>query len=157
MNFDHIRKIFFVGIGGIGMSALARYFNNAGKEIHGYDRVATSLTRTLEAEGMKIYYVEEQDIITDDFDLMVWTPAVSIDNLYLNQAAKFNIPLYKRAEILAMISREYQSIAVAGTHGKTTTSSMIAWLLRSGGIDCSAFLGGIAVNFNSNFLYGEQM
>jgi UDP-N-acetylmuramate--alanine ligase len=156
MDFDQIKKIFFVGIGGIGMSALARYFNNAGKEILGYDRVATSLTRTLEAEGMKIYYAEDVNVVLDEFDLMVWTPAVTPDNLFLQQAAKFNIPLYKRAEILAMISRKYQSIAVAGTHGKTTTSSMIAWILRSGGIDCSAFLGGIAVNFNSNFLYGDR-
>lgn len=138
------------------MSALARYFNNAGKEILGYDRVATSLTRTLEAEGMKIYYTEELNVISDEFDLIVWTPAVSPENLYLDQATTLNIPMYKRAEILALISKEYQSIAVAGTHGKTTTSSMIAWILKSGGINCSAFLGGIAVNFNSNFLYGDR-
>jgi UDP-N-acetylmuramate--alanine ligase len=156
MNFDEVKTLFFVGIGGIGMSGLARYFKQAGKKIYGYDRVSTSLTKTLEAEGMTICYTEDLTCFPEDTDLIIRTPAVPGQNVFLKKGLESGIPVKKRSEILGMISQSYRSVAVAGTHGKTTTSAMMTWLLRDCGIECSAFLGGIAVNFQSNFLYGRS-
>jgi UDP-N-acetylmuramate--alanine ligase len=155
VDLDNIKSIYFLGIGGIGMSALARYFKEKGVSVYGYDRSATPLTRMLEAEGMNIQYVERLSHMPDDIDLMIWTPAVSTTNQLFGKATSLGLSILKRAEVLGLLSRKYKTIAVAGTHGKTTTSTLISFLLKKGNFDCSAFLGGISANFNSNYLSGD--
>jgi UDP-N-acetylmuramate--alanine ligase len=156
MKLDDIAKIYFVGIGGIGMSALARYFHRQGAEVHGYDKTETTLTRTLVEEGMLIHYEEDLDKIPEGVDLVVYTPAVPAEHRELEYFRSHHFPVKKRAEVLGLISRDRKTVAIAGTHGKTTTSSMLTYLLRSGGIDCTAFLGGIARNFDSNVVTGDS-
>ncbi|MEO1626432.1 MAG: UDP-N-acetylmuramate--L-alanine ligase [Bacteroidota bacterium] len=156
MNFDQIHTLYFVGIGGIGMSALARYFNGLGKTIYGYDKTETSLTRKLVEEGMTIHYEERPEAIPEGIDLVVYTPAVPDSHRELVYFRQHQYPLKKRAEVLGIISRNRRCIGVAGTHGKTTTSSLLTHVLRSGGVDCTAFLGGIAQNFGSNFVAGQS-
>ncbi|HMQ46490.1 MAG TPA: UDP-N-acetylmuramate--L-alanine ligase [Saprospiraceae bacterium] len=156
MNLESIKKIYFLGIGGIGMSALARYFNGLGIEIHGYDKTETDLTKKLEEEGMNIHYEEDLNQIPEGIDLVVLTPAIPAKHRELLHFQDKGFPIKKRAEVLGIISRSRKTIAVAGTHGKTTTSSIVTHLLRSGGIDCTAFLGGIAFNQGSNFVEGKS-
>jgi UDP-N-acetylmuramate--alanine ligase len=156
MNLSEIKRLYFLGIGGIGMSALARYFLNRGCEVHGYDKTKTTLTKKLAKEGMKVHYDENTGIIPPDVDLAIWTPAVPRTHKAFEWLQKHGVPLKKRAEVLGMLSREKRCIAVAGTHGKTTTSSMIAHLLHTGGVDCTAFLGGIVQNFGSNYVGGKS-
>jgi UDP-N-acetylmuramate--alanine ligase len=156
MNLDEIKKLYFLGIGGIGMSALARYFNSRGCEIYGYDKTETTLTKKLVAEGMKIHYEENPALLPYGIDLVVWTPAVPRDNLELQFFDQNDIPVRKRAEVLGLISRSRRTIAVAGTHGKTTTSTLVAHILHTAGVRCTAFLGGIAKNFGSNFVAGDS-
>lgn len=151
-----IKKIYFVGIGGIGMSALARYFNYLGAQVLGYDKTETALTKKLVEEGMQIHYTEQAEQIPADVDLAVYTPAIPAQNSELQYFQAANTPLLKRSELLGLISRERRTIAVAGTHGKTSTSSILIHLLRTGGIDCTAFLGGIANNLGSNFVAGSS-
>lgn len=153
-NLEEIRSIYFIGIGGIGMSALARYFHQRGVKVSGYDKTETALTQKLRAEGMDIHYVDAPESIPTDLDLAVFTPAIPADLKELQQIKDSGIPLKKRAEVLGIISRGMKTIAIAGTHGKTTTSSLTTWLLKSGGVDCSAFLGGIVRNFGSNYVGG---
>ena len=155
MQLNDIHTIYFVGIGGIGMSALARYFKGRGAEVHGYDRTATPLTKRLEAEGMHIHYQEAPELIPDQVDLVVYTPAVPDTHQELQFFRKHNYPVKKRAEVLGIISRGMKTVAIAGTHGKTTTSTITAHLLREGGLDCTAFLGGIAQNYGSNYIDGK--
>jgi UDP-N-acetylmuramate--alanine ligase len=154
MNLDVIRKIYFLGIGGIGMSALARYFQERDVEVHGYDKTETTLTRKLVEEGMTIHYQEDVSKIPDAVDLVVWTPAVPNNHLELMFFHENKIPVKKRAEVLGIISRSSKTVAVAGTHGKTTTSSMVTHVLHTGGIKATAFLGGLAQNWNSNYVSG---
>lgn len=156
MDLNGVQKIYFLGIGGIGMSALARYFNEKGKNIKGYDRTPSALSRKLESEGMNIQYVENVEHIDMDTDLVIWTPAVPKDSILLQFTKDNGFVLKKRAEVLGLLSRSHRSLAVAGTHGKTTTSSILAHLMQSGHHNCSAFLGGIAVNFNSNYISGSD-
>ncbi len=156
MDFKSIKRLYFLGIGGIGMSAIARYFNGLGKEVYGYDRTSTELTRKLESEGMIIHYEEDIAQIPEGIDLVVLTPAVPKAHQELNWFIENDYIIKKRAEVLGIISRNRKTVAVAGTHGKTTTSSIVAHMLRVGGVDCSAFLGGIATNFNSNFVEGKS-
>lgn len=156
MKLDELKKIYFVGIGGIGMSALARYFNGLGIEIFGYDRVETVLTQQLEKEGMCIHYEDDITQIPDGIDLVVYTPAIPDTHQELSYFRSKNYPLKKRAEVLGIISKNRKTIGVAGTHGKTTTSTILTHLLRSSGVDCTAFLGGIAENFQSNFVAGNS-
>ncbi len=156
MNFQSIHKIYFIGIGGIGMSALARYFQLHGVEVHGYDRTETDLTRALAAEGMHIHYVDDVSFIPEGIDLVVFTPAVPKDHTELNWFLSRGYPLKKRAEVLGIISRAKRCIALAGTHGKTTTSTMTIHLLRACGVDATAFTGGISGNLGSNFVEGES-
>ncbi len=156
MNLENLHRVYFVGIGGIGMSALARYFNGRGAEVFGYDKTETTLTKTLVSEGMKIHYKEDLSEIPDHVDLVVYTPAIPDAHQELQYFRKEGYPVKKRAEVLGIISRNLKTIAVAGTHGKTTTSSIVAHVLRTGGIDCTAFLGGIAQNFKSNFVWGKD-
>ena len=147
-------RVYFLGIGGIGMSALARYFRRLGSEVYGYDRTATPLTRELEAEGMHVHYTDDPTQIPDGLDLVVYTPAVPTSTAEFQHLAALNVPMKKRAEVLGDLSRSKRALAVAGTHGKTTTTCLLTHLLRTGGVDCSAFLGGIARNFRGNFVYG---
>lgn len=153
MNF---KKLYFLGIGGIGMSAIARYFNGLGVEIHGYDKTQTELTRNLEKEGMKIHYDENVSKIPKGLDLVIWTPAIPKEHKELIWFRENNFELKKRAEVLGIISRAKRTAAVAGTHGKTSTTSILTHVLKEGGVDCSAFLGGIAMNYESNFVMGKE-
>lgn len=164
METGKFTHVYFIGIGGIGMSALARYFKSLGKHVAGYDKTPTSLTTELEKEGISIQFKDEIDLIPRDFRdpsdksislLVVYTPAVPKDHRGLNYFKEMNVTLKKRAEVLGMITKDKFTIAVAGTHGKTTTSSIIAHLLTHAGMNCTAFLGGIAKNYNSNFLPGN--
>lgn len=156
MDFSSIKKIYFVGIGGIGMSALARYFNGLGMKIWGYDKVRTELTAELEQEGMNIHYFEDLKQIPEGIDLVIYTPAIPKEHAELIYFRENGFSIMKRAEVLGLISRNRKTIAVAGTHGKTSTSSILTYILRTCGIDCTAFLGGIANNFNSNFINGTS-
>ncbi len=156
MNINELRIVYFIGIGGIGMSALARYFKGLGAEVHGYDKTETTLTQKLVEEGMQIHYNEDVSKIPAGVDLVIWTPAVQKDHAELQYFLQHDIPVKKRAEVLGIISQNRRCIALAGTHGKTTTSSLTAHLLKAGGVDATAFLGGIAQNFQSNFVNGQS-
>ncbi|MEY3052983.1 MAG: hypothetical protein RLY31_2768 [Bacteroidota bacterium] len=157
MELTDIRKVYFLGIGGIGMSALARYFLSLGCTVHGYDRTRTPLTAALEDSGAVVHYgAAAVSLIPAELDLAVWTPAIPVDFEELVFLQNGPVPLMKRAAVLGLISRSHRTIAVAGTHGKTTTSAMITHLLRCGGVDCTAFLGGIAKNLGSNYVGGDS-
>ena len=160
MELQAIRRVYFLGIGGIGMSALARYFVMRGCLVNGYDKTRTGLCASLEQEGIDITYEDAVANISPLFltpgehTLIVYTPAVPVNAAILNHFKDLGFTLYKRSEVLGIISAGQFCIAVAGTHGKTTTSAMIAHILKATGYDCTAFLGGIASNYNSNFLSG---
>ena len=156
MEVKDIQKIYFIGIGGIGMSALARYFRFHGKTVSGYDKTATTLTRELEAEGIPVHYEDDPGLIPADPDLVVYTPAVPADHRELNYYRTHGQTLMKRSEVLGLITNSSFNICVAGTHGKTTITTMIAHILRHSGYGCNAFLGGIAVNYNSNYWSDER-
>lgn len=156
MNLQDIQCCYFVGIGGIGMSAIARYFNSIGIAVHGYDKTETNLTKKLVEEGIDIHYEDDIKQIPERVDLIVYTPAVPDSLGELQYLRSTRIPIKKRAEVLGIISRNRKTIAIAGTHGKTTTTTITTHLLRAGGVDCSAFLGGIAQNFGSNFVAGNS-
>lgn len=156
MNFNDVKRIYFIGIGGIGMSALARYFHLHGAEVYGYDRMSTDLTRALTAEGMHIHYDDDIQQIPENVDLVVFTPAVPKDHQELNWFLERGYPVKKRSEVLGIISLAKRCIAIAGTHGKTTTSTMTAHLLRACGVDATAFVGGISGNLGSNFVEGHS-
>ncbi len=161
-NIEQLKFVYFLGIGGIGMSAIARYFLAKGCEVFGYDKTATILTKQLENEGAKIHYNENINLIPNavkeknKHTLVVYTPAIPNINKEFQYFSKNNIKCHKRSAILGLISQNYFTIAVAGTHGKTTTSSIIAHILNENKIDCIAFLGGISLNFNSNLLLNKN-
>ena len=146
------KTYYFVGIGGIGMSAIARYLKNNGHRVYGYDRTRTQLTAELEKEGMNITYEEDLNHLPEVIDLAIYTPAIPAENKILKEIIKRGIQLNKRAFALAEIVKEKKVIAIAGTHGKTTTSGLLAHLLYNSKIGCSAFLGGIANNYSTNML-----
>ncbi len=156
IELSNIKKIYFVGIGGIGMSAIARYFLLRGCEVHGYDRTETELTKNLAQEGMEIHYVDDVSYIPEAVDLVVFTPAIPKQHSELMYFQEKKYPILKRAAVLGIISRGMKCIAVAGTHGKTTTSSIVTHILRVGGIDVTAFLGGISLDLGSNFVEGKS-
>lgn len=151
-----VKKIYFLGIGGIGMSALARYFQFIGKEVCGYDKTTTKLTDKLVQEGMKICFEDNHEILPSDIDLVIYTPAIPKNNAQYKYFVENEVPMIKRSAVLGLISSEYKLLAVAGTHGKTTTSCLLTHLLESSHIDCTAFLGGISENLNSNFILGKS-
>jgi UDP-N-acetylmuramate--alanine ligase len=160
-NLNNIRNIYFLGIGGIGMSALARYFNAQGKKVAGYDRTSTHLTRLLEHEGMTIHYSDDMNSVPGEFrdkenTLVVFTPAVPSDHKEFTFFRDNGFTIKKRAEVLGLISKTKDVIAISGTHGKTTTSTMTAHLLKQSHLDCSAFLGGISQNYQSNLLLSSS-
>ena len=150
-SLNTISRIYFLGIGGIGMSALARYFNNRGVQVSGYDKTPTPLTRLLESEGMKVHYEDDVKLLDEKADLVVYTPALPADHRELAYYREHGFDVVKRSVVLGMITKDHFNVCVAGTHGKTTTSAMIAHILRDTGFGCNAFLGGIATNYNSNF------
>lgn len=158
MNYTDIKRIYFIGIGGIGMSALARYFLDQKITIAGYDRTPSDITRNLEKLGINISYEDTIISIPDEFKensqqtLVVFTPAIPSDSKIFNFFKEKGVQLKKRAELLGIITKDKFTIAVAGTHGKTTTSWMIVHCLKTAGIECGALLGGISANYNSNYL-----
>ena len=155
---NEINRVYCIGIGGIGMSALARYFHYIGKEIAGYDKTQTPLTQELEALGMAIHYTDAIAHIPRAFKvtthtLVVYTPAISIENIELQYFLNNGFKVKKRSEVLGLITKDTFAFAVAGTHGKTTTSCILAHLLHEVGGAFTAFLGGISEDFNSNFIF----
>ncbi|HEY8893817.1 MAG TPA: Mur ligase family protein, partial [Niastella sp.] len=151
IDIRDIKKVYFIGIGGIGMSALARYFNFHGKAVSGYDKTETPLTKQLVGEGIPVHYDDNLELAPKDADLVVYTPAVPKNHTELQYYQQHQYPLLKRSEVLGAITRSSFNICVAGTHGKTTITTMIAHILRHSEHGCNAFLGGIAVNYNSNY------
>ena len=154
MRREGVKHIYFLGIGGIGMSALARYYKSLGMEVSGYDLTPSPLTKQLEHEGMAIHYEDNPQLLPALIDAVIYTPAVPKDLKELVELKRRGIPMKKRSEALGEISRKYFTIAVAGTHGKTTTTAMVAHILKENGIDMTAFIGGIANNFGSNLHLG---
>jgi UDP-N-acetylmuramate--alanine ligase len=143
--------VYFLGIGGIGMSALARYFNSQGVTVCGYDKTETALTRQLSAEGIHIHYEDSIGLVDKNAQLVIYTPAVPKDSVELNFYQQNNYTVVKRSDVLGAITNDAFNICIAGTHGKTTTSTMVGHILRHSEYGCNAFLGGIAVNYATNF------
>ncbi len=163
MLLDRIQRVYFLGIGGIGMSSLARFFRSRGIAVAGYDRAKTPLTRALESEGINIHYEDNPDQIpfaiqrhpSEPETLIIYTPAIPKDMLELNYFIDNGYLLHKRSEILGLITRNYDSLAVAGTHGKSTVTAMIAQILIESGAGCTAFLGAISKSINSNLVLSD--
>ena len=156
LDIEKIKRVYFIGIGGIGMSALARYFKVLGKEVSGYDRTATDLTRELEAEDIPVHFTEAPDQLPEGIDFVVYTPAVPASHAELLKLKSEKVPVFKRSEVLGMITLARYTVAVAGTHGKTTTSSMIAHMLTNAKVPTAAFLGGITRNYSSNVMVSAE-
>lgn len=158
----NIKSVYFVGIGGIGMSALARYFKASGYEVAGYDRTPSVLTEKMKnEEGIAVNYTDEECEIAETFrdkkmTLLVYTPAIPADSKQLNYFRNAGFQLHKRSEVLGILSRAGKALCIAGTHGKTTTSTLLAFLLDRSKVGCSAFLGGISVNFGTNLLINRN-
>ncbi len=156
-DFRNIQNVYFIGIGGIGMSALARYFKSLGKNVAGYDKTGSALTGKLQEEGIPVYLTDgveklPQAFIDDRSTLVVYTPAIPGDHKQYNFFRSENYTLMKRAAVLGRITRDIYTLAVAGTHGKTTTTAILAYLLKETGAKVTAFLGGISENYQSNLL-----
>ena len=158
MELASLTRVYFIGIGGIGMSAIARYFNHRGVRVAGYDRTRTPLTDELAAEGIAVHYTARPAAIPPPADdvLVVWTPAIPADFPELVHVRTHGHHLLKRAEVLGAISRHQRCIGVAGTHGKTTTTTFTTYLMTAAGLDPSAFLGGIARDFAGNYVHGHS-
>jgi len=161
MEMQKITSVYFVGAGGIGMSALARYFRAKGKQVAGYDKTPSDLTAALIEEGIRIHYMDDITLIPEDCKqidstLVIYTPAIPETHTELNYFKTNGFTLMKRARVLGEITRTERGLCVAGTHGKTTTSSMLAHLLKQSHVDCNAFLGGILKNYNSNLMLSDK-
>ena len=161
MELTDIKSVYFIGAGGIGMSAIARYFLGKGLVVAGYDKTATPLTRQLEKEGMSIHYEENIDLIPDGCKdktscLVVYTPAIPAEHKELCFFQENNFEIEKRAQVLGTLTRAHKGLCVAGTHGKTTTSTMCAHLLHQSHVDCNAFLGGISKNYGTNYILSKS-
>jgi len=162
MKPEAFDNIYFIGIGGIGMSTLARYFAAEGKQVAGYDRMPSPITDALQKEGMPIHFEDDPEQIPTVYQqetersLLIYTPAIPSENRELNHFMENGYTLYKRSTILGLISQDKFTIAVGGAHGKTSTCAFIAHLLRQAGIDFYGFLGGIATNYETNFLAPEE-
>ncbi|MCV9932597.1 UDP-N-acetylmuramate--L-alanine ligase [Flavobacterium sp. LS1R47] len=156
MNLNQIQNVYFIGIGGIGMSALARYFKNIGKQVSGYDKTPSTLTNELIESGINIHFEDNINLIPNDYfvenTLVIITPAVPNKHSEWNYFLERNYQVKKRAEVLGIITKDTFSFAVAGTHGKTTTSSILGHILYESGADVTAFVGGIVENYNSNLI-----
>ncbi len=156
MDVKNVNRVYFIGIGGIGMSALARFFRERGAVVSGYDKTETDLTVTLVEEGMNIHYADDINLLDKEAELVVYTPAIPADHKEFNWYRANNYLVYKRSDVLQRITEAMHAITVAGTHGKTTISTMIAYLLRETGYGCNAFLGGISVNYGRNYWSSER-
>lgn len=151
LHLEDIKTVYFIGIGGIGMSALARYFHSKGMVVSGYDKTETDLTRSLQQEGIGVHFEDNPNLSPSNPDIVVYTPAIPSSNTILLHFQNSGKTIYKRSDVLGMISKSTFNICIAGTHGKTTTSTMVAHILRDSGYGCNAFLGGISANYHSNF------
>ncbi|CCZ70900.1 UDP-N-acetylmuramate--L-alanine ligase [Bacteroides gallinaceum] len=160
MDVNTLKAVYFIGAGGIGMSALVRYFLSKGKTVGGYDRTPTELTRKLEEEGASIHYEDNVEGISQDFldaqtTLVVYTPAIPAEHKELTFFRQQGFEVQKRAQVLGMLTRTERGLCVAGTHGKTTTSTLAAYLLDHSHVGCNAFLGGISKNYGTNLLLSD--
>lgn len=155
-GMEKINAVYFIGIGGIGMSAVARFFHEGGVRVSGYDKTQTALTKELEASGIPVHYEENVALIDKNADLVVYTPAIPDGHAELIFYRENGSRVVKRSDVLQIISESSFNICIAGTHGKTTITSMVAHLLRDSGFGCNAFLGGIAVNYGTNFWSSEK-
>ena len=161
MNIEDIKAVYFVGAGGIGMSALARYFLHKGMNVAGYDKTPTDLTRQLIKEGAEIHFDEDEKLIPEVFrhpehTLVIFTPAVQADHKELVYFLKNSFEIQKRAQVLGTLTQSHKGLCVAGTHGKTSTSTMCAHIMHQSHVDCNAFLGGISKNYGTNYILSES-
>jgi UDP-N-acetylmuramate--alanine ligase len=150
-DYKTISRIYFIGIGGIGMSALAKYYLSKNASVSGYDKTVTALTKQMESDGINIHYEDNIDLLDKNAQLIVYTPAVPKDHKELNYYLHNNYEVIKRSALLGEITKSSFNICIAGTHGKTTISTMVAYILKHSGFGCNAFLGGISVNYNTNY------
>lgn len=161
MTLKDIKAVYFVGAGGIGMSAIARYFLGKGLTVAGYDKTPSALTRQLEAEGMRIHYEEDvnaipQACLDKESTLVVYTPAIPEEHQELTFFHKEGFEIEKRAQVLGTLTQAHKGLCVAGTHGKTTTSTMCAHIMHQSHVDCNAFLGGISKNYGTNYILSDH-
>ena len=161
MNIEEIKSVYFVGAGGIGMSAIARYFLKKGLVVGGYDKTPSDLTRQLEKEGMLIHYEENVDIIPHvckqkECCLVIYTPAIPAEHKELLFFRENGFEIQKRAQVLGTLTQAHKGLCVAGTHGKTTTSTMCAHIMHQSNLDCNAFLGGISKNYGTNYILSDS-
>lgn len=160
MNINNVKSVYFIGAGGIGMSALVRYFLSKGKKVGGYDRTPSELTEKLIEEGAQIHYEESMELVSADFldiesTLVVYTPAIPESHVELQYFRNNGFSIQKRAQVLGMLTRSSKGLCAAGTHGKTTTSTMAAHLLHQSHVGCDAFMGGISKNYGTNLLLSD--
>lgn len=162
MQILNYKLYYFLGVGGIGMSALARYFNHYGKIVYGYDKTESTLTKQLQEEGIQIHFEDSDELLKsllsrfeENEILFIYTPAIPVTNSELLYVQKHQLNLQKRAWVLGEITKQFKTIAIAGTHGKTTTTSLVTHILKTAGINCFAFLGGISQNYNTNLILGD--
>ncbi len=162
MNVTSYKLYYFLGIGGIGMSALARYFKHYGKAVAGYDKTQTTLTTKLSEEGIMCHFTEDVDALQSLFShygkeeiMVVYTPAVPKEHKEYLYVLEHGYLLMKRSQVLGEITRQFKTIAIAGTHGKTTTTTLVTHILRVAGVNCFSFMGGISKNYDTNLLLGD--
>jgi UDP-N-acetylmuramate--alanine ligase len=153
---EKVSSVYFIGIGGIGMSALARFFQAKGAKVSGYDKTKSSLTGELEQSGIAIHYEENVERIPKEAELVVYTPAIPKEHAELQYYQQHGYQVVKRSDVLQIITKSSFNLCIAGTHGKTTITTMVAHLLRHTGYGCNAFLGGIAVNYGTNFWTSDR-
>jgi len=156
MDVQKAKNIFFLGIGGIGMSGIARYFHQKNVAVSGYDKTYSKITNDLEEEGIEIIYSDNTSELQDDIDLVIWTPAIKNQHPIYKYYENKGVPILKRSEVLGQLTHSYKTIAVAGTHGKTSVSTLIAHIFHNSKLGCSAFLGGISTNLGTNFIYNPN-
>jgi UDP-N-acetylmuramate--alanine ligase len=164
MKLGGLKYVYLIGIGGIGMSGLARYFKSLGKTVSGYDKTPSSLTDEMEAEGIKIHFEDNMNLVSEEVKknssandtLVIYTPAVPADHSELTYFIKNKYSVHKRAEVLGWVTGGHFTVAIAGTHGKTTTTTLVTHILKSSQVDCMAFLGGVAKNYNTNVLLAKD-
>ncbi|MDQ2718989.1 MAG: UDP-N-acetylmuramate--L-alanine ligase [Bacteroidota bacterium] len=150
-DYITISSVYFIGIGGIGMSALARYYLSKNVTVRGYDKTPTPLSKQMESEGIVIHYEDKVELLDKNAELVVYTPAIPKEHKEFNYYKEHNYEIAKRSDVLQQITKSTFNICIAGTHGKTTISTMVAYILRHSGFGCNAFLGGISVNYDTNF------
>lgn len=161
MEFKDIKAVYFIGAGGIGMSAIARYFLHKGLSVSGYDKTPSELTHQLEQEGMNIHYDDNTSLIPQNCldpktTLVIYTPAIPPTHTELEFFRTHNFEIQKRAQVLGTLTRTHKGLCFAGTHGKTTTSSMCAHIMHQSHVDCNAFLGGISKNYGTNYILSDH-